>query len=174
MADRTPQHPAPAPPAAPEGRDDREGVPAAARPQAGKIGTGPGRLLLWLYGIFTVAALSRSIVQISTKFHHAPLAYVLSLVAGVLYAVILTALVKGGESARRLALVCCSLELLGVLTVGTLTVVDSSAFPDATVWSYYGAGYILLPVVLPVTGLIWLRRAAQPAADGTPAESKAA
>lgn len=139
---------------APEGQ-----VETAVRPP--RIGTGPGRLLLWLYGVFTLAALSRSIVQIATKFHHAPLAYVLSGVAGTIYAVILVALVKGGESARRLALVCCSVELLGVLTVGTLTVVDSSAFPDTTVWSYYGAEYLLLPLVMPVSGLLWLRRAAR-------------
>lgn len=161
MADRTsPAESAPAAEHAPPGPPPE---PAAAR-----IGTGPGRLLLWLYGIFTVAALSRSIVQISTKFHHAPLAYVLSAVAGVIYAAILAALVKGGETARRVALVCCSAELLGVLAVGTWTVVDSSAFPDQTVWSYYGAGYILLPVLMPVTGLMWLRRAArEEAAPGT-------
>lgn len=134
-----------------------DGAPAA--PQ--RIGTGPGRLLLWLYGVFTVAALSRSIVQISMKFHHAPLAYLLSAVAGVVYAVILVALSKGGESARRLAMACCSAELIGVLTVGTLTVVDSSAFADSTVWSYYGVDYLLIPLALPVSGLVWLRRAAR-------------
>jgi hypothetical protein len=132
----------------------------AARTESGGIGTGPGRLLLWLYGMFTVAALSRSIVQICTKFHHAPLAYLLSAVAGIVYAVILVALVKGGESARRIAMVCCSAELLGVLTVGTLTIADSSAFADSTVWSYYGADYLLLPLALPVAGLLWLRRSA--------------
>lgn len=138
-----------------------------------RIGTGPGRLLLWLYGIFTVAAVSRSAVQISLNFHHAPLAYSLSAVAGVVYAVILVALSKGGESARRVAMVCCSVELLGVLTVGTLTVVDSSAFADSTVWSYYGVDYLLLPLALPVTGLLWLRRAARgtaPAQAAVPAQ----
>lgn len=128
-----------------------------------KIGTGPGRLLLSLYGVFTVAALSRSIVQISTKYHEAPLAYVLSAVAGVVYAVITVALWRGGESARKVALVCCSAELVGVLTVGTLTLVDSSAFPDATVWSDFGVGYVFLPLALPVAGLLWLRRAAREA-----------
>lgn len=138
---------------------DRGGPAEPARAEG--IGTGPGRLLLWLYGMFTVAALSRSIVQICTKFHHAPLAYLLSAVAGVVYAVILVALVKGGESARRIATVCCSAELIGVLTVGTLTIADSSAFADSTVWSYYGADYLLLPLALPVAGLLWLRRAAR-------------
>ncbi|MFJ4847858.1 MULTISPECIES: hypothetical protein [unclassified Streptomyces] len=126
------------------------------------IGRGPGRLLLSLYGVFTVAALSRAIVQIALQFDEAPLAYLLSLLAGIVYAVITVALWRGGESARKVALVSCTLELIGVLTVGTLTLVDSSAFPDQTVWSDYGMGYLFLPLVIPVSGLLWLRRAAQP------------
>jgi hypothetical protein len=122
------------------------------------IGRGPGRLLLSLYGVFTVAALSRSIVQIIMQFSEAPLAYVLSLVAGIVYAVITVALWRGGEAARKVALVSCSAELLGVLLVGTLTIVDTSAFPDQTVWSDYGMGYLFLPVVVPISGLLWLRR----------------
>ncbi|WSR65440.1 hypothetical protein OG702_29810 [Streptomyces sp. NBC_01198] len=133
-------------------------APAGGRP----LGQGPGRLLLWFYGVFTVAALSRSIVQISTKFSDAPLAYVLSLAAGVVYAVITVALWRGGDQARKVALVSCSAELLGVIAVGVLTVADSSAFPDATVWSDFGVGYVFLPLILPVMGLLWLRRAGQP------------
>jgi hypothetical protein len=125
------------------------------------IGRGPGRLLLSLYGVFTVAALSRSIVQIIMQFSEAPLAYVLSLVAGIVYAVITVALWRGGEAARKVALVSCSAELLGVLLVGTLTIVDTSAFPDQTVWSDYGMGYLFLPVVVPISGLLWLRRSGQ-------------
>lgn len=137
---------------------------AAAAPESG-IGRGPGRLLLSLYGVFTVAALSRAIVQISMDFDEAPLAYLLSLLAGVLYAVITVALWRGGEGARKVALVSCTLELVGVLTVGTLTLVDAGAFPDQTVWSDYGMGYLFLPVVVPVTGLLWLRRRARPQQD---------
>ncbi|MDT0320734.1 hypothetical protein [Streptomyces millisiae] len=121
---------------------------------------GPGRLLVTLYGVFTVAAASRSVVQLSTRFDEAPLAYVLSAVAALVYAFITVSLVRGGEAARRVALVCCAAELAGVLVVGTWTLVDSAAFPDATVWSDYGLGYLLLPLILPVTGLLWLRRAA--------------
>jgi hypothetical protein len=146
-------------------RDTGGGAGHDAGPQTPevRIGRGPGRLLLSLYAVFTVAALSRSVVQIATKYHDAPLAYILSGVAGVVYAVITVALWKGGESARRVALVCCSAELAGVLSVGTLTLVDSSAFPDATVWSDFGIGYAFLPLALPVAGLLWLRRAAHEA-----------
>jgi cytochrome bd-type quinol oxidase subunit 2 len=141
----------------------------AAAPAGRRLGQGPGRLLLWFYGVFTVAALSRSLVQISTKFHEAPLAYVLSLAAGVVYAVITVALWRGGDQARRVALVSCSAELAGVVAVGVLTVADSSAFPDQTVWSDFGAGYVFLPLLLPVMGLLWLRRSAREAREASTA-----
>lgn len=140
-------------------RTDDGGRPArpggAARPG---IGTGPGKLLVTLYGIFTVGAASRSAVQLSTRFGEAPLAYLLSAVAAVVYAFITLSLVRGGETARRAALACCCAELLGVLVVGTWTLADPAAFPDATVWSDYGMGYLFIPLILPVTGLLWLRR----------------
>lgn len=123
------------------------------------LGQGPGRLLVWLYGVFTVAAASRSIVQMLLDFGRAPLAYVLSAAAAVVYAFITYSLVRGGNTARRAALVCCAAELAGVLLVGTWTVVDPSAFPDATVWSDFGMGYLFIPVILPVTAMMWLRRA---------------
>ncbi|WP_335975570.1 MULTISPECIES: hypothetical protein [Streptomycetaceae] len=150
------------------GSDVTSPHPAAAR---ARIGTGPGRLLLSVYAVFTVAALSRSIVQLSTKYHEAPLAYVLSGVAGIVYAVITVALWRGGDAARRVALASCSAELVGVVTVGILTVVDSSAFPDATVWSDFGVGYVFLPVVLPVAGLLWLRRSARQDAEAAPTDA---
>ncbi|MFJ7149892.1 hypothetical protein ACIQVT_17080 [Streptomyces sp. NPDC100445] len=120
---------------------------------------GPGLLLVWFYGVMVVGALSRSAYQIATGFDRAPLAYSLSAVAGVVYAFITYTLVRGGETARRAATVCCAAELAGVLLVGTWTLVDRSAFPDATVWSDYGMGYVFIPVLLPLSALYWLRRA---------------
>ncbi|MFE9609350.1 hypothetical protein [Streptomyces sp. NPDC006012] len=121
--------------------------------------SGPGMLLVWFYGVMVVGAVSRSVYQIATDFDRAPLAYALSAVAGVVYGFITYSLVRGGERARRAALVCCAAELAGVLTVGTWTLVDPSAFPDSTVWSDYGLGYVFIPVLLPLTALYWLRRA---------------
>ncbi|MBL3665928.1 hypothetical protein JL475_07930 [Streptomyces sp. M2CJ-2] len=134
-----------------------------AAPEREPTGTrligGPGLLLVWLYGVMVVGAVSRSAYQIATEFDRAPLAYSLSAVAGVVYGFITYTLVRGGETARRAALVCCAAELVGVLTVGTWTLVDPSAFPDATVWSDYGMGYLFIPVLLPLTAMYWLRRA---------------
>jgi hypothetical protein len=123
--------------------------------------SGPGMLLVWLYGVMVVGAVSRSAVQISTEFAHAPLAYTLSAVAGLVYGFITYSLVRGGEFARKAARVCCAVELAGVLIVGTWTLVEPSAFPDKTVWSDYGIGYLFIPVILPVTAMYWLRRSAR-------------
>ncbi|MEU9380208.1 hypothetical protein AB0D38_04010 [Streptomyces sp. NPDC048279] len=126
-----------------------------------RLTSGPGTLLVWFYGVMVVGAVSRSAYQIATEFDRAPLAYALSAVAGLVYAFITYTLVRGGETARRAAQVCCAAELAGVLVVGTWTLVDSSAFPDATVWSDYGMGYVFIPVLLPVSALYWLRRNAK-------------
>ncbi|MER5553306.1 hypothetical protein ABT001_16820 [Streptomyces sp. NPDC002793] len=146
---------------------DRTGAPTSPAPQPDaprgaqrfELGTGPGRVLVWFYGVFTVAAASRSIVEMILDFGKAPLAYVLSAVAAVVYGFITYSLVRGGEKARRAALVCCAAELAGVLVVGAWTWLEPSAFPDSTVWSEFGMGYLFIPVILPVTGMIWLRRA---------------
>ncbi|MES9524208.1 hypothetical protein [Streptomyces capoamus] len=131
----------------------------AAEEKPARLISGPGMLLVWFYGVMVVGAVSRSAYQIGTEFDRAPLAYVLSAVAGVVYGFITYTLVRGGETARRAALVCCAAELAGVLLVGTWTLVDRSAFPDSTVWSYYGAGYVFIPVLLPVSAMYWLRKA---------------
>ncbi|MFK4070113.1 hypothetical protein [Streptomyces sp. NPDC029674] len=121
--------------------------------------TGPGILLVWLYGVMVVGAVSRSAVQISTDFGKAPLAYSLSALAGLVYGFITYSLVRGGAAARTAALVCCAAELVGVLGVGTWTLVEPSAFPDSTVWSDFGMGYLFIPVLLPVTAIFWLLKA---------------
>ncbi|MEU3603151.1 hypothetical protein ABZ714_31235 [Streptomyces sp. NPDC006798] len=135
----------------------------ATAPADTRLVRGPGLLLVWLYGVMSVGAVSRSVLHIVTDFDEAPLAHGLSAFAAVVYVFITYTLVRGGETARKAGLVCCAAELAGVLIVGTWTLVDPSAFPDSTVWSGYGWGYVFLPVLLPVTGLLWLRRSRTPA-----------
>jgi hypothetical protein len=125
-----------------------------------RTATGPGRVLVAVYAIFALAATSRAGVQIGTKFHEAPLAYLLSAFAAVVYIVATIALARRGDGWWRVALTACSIELLGVLTIGTLSLVDAAAFRHPTVWSVYGEGYLFIPLVLPVIGLYWLRRTA--------------
>jgi cytochrome bd-type quinol oxidase subunit 2 len=120
--------------------------------------TGPGRVLISVYGLFAVAATSRAAVQLATKFHEAPVAYLLSAAAAVIYVIATVALARSTPTSRRVALVACSVELAGVLVVGTLSLLDPDLFPDQTVWSGFGSGYGFVPLVLPVLGLLWLRR----------------
>lgn len=120
--------------------------------------SGPGRLLVAVYAVFALAATARAGVQIATKFDQAPLAYLLSAFAAVVYLVATFALAGSSQARRRVALAACMVELCGVLAVGTFTVLDPGDFPDDTVWSWYGRGYGFVPLVLPVLGLLWLRR----------------
>jgi hypothetical protein len=115
-------------------------------------------LLVAVYALFALAACARAGVQIGTKFGDAPVAYLLSAFAGVVYVVATVTLAIGSPAARRIAVLSCSVELVGVLAVGTWSLVDPASFPDATVWSGYGSGYGFVPLVLPVFGLLWLRR----------------
>ncbi|MEW1956622.1 hypothetical protein [Kineococcus sp. NPDC059986] len=126
--------------------------------QAPRRTTGLGRVLVALYAVFAIAAVSRAGVQIATDFSTAPLAYLLSAFAGVVYVLATLGLGRSGPRWRRVAWVACSVELLGVLTVGTLSLADAQAFPRSTVWSGYGSGYVFIPLVLPVLGLVYLRR----------------
>jgi hypothetical protein len=114
-------------------------------------------VLVFVYGVFAVAATGRSAIQLGTRAGEAPVAYSLSLVAAVIYLVATTCLLLGGLRAWRVAVVACVVELAGVLTVGVLSYVDTALFPDQTVWSHFGQGYGFLPLVLPFLGLAWLR-----------------
>jgi hypothetical protein len=119
---------------------------------------GIGIVLVAVYGVLALAATGRSVVQIITGFGEAPIAYSLSALAAVVYIVATVALIAPGAVWYRVALVTISFELLFVLIVGTLSVLDAELFPRNTVWSYYGIGYLFVPLVLPVFGLLWLRR----------------
>jgi hypothetical protein len=138
--------------------------PAARADLAAATRGGPGRLLIAVYALFALAATARSAVQIATRFDRAPLAYLLSAVAAVVYIVATVCFVRGSGTSRRIAVISCSVELIGVLVVGTASVLVPSAFPDATVWSLFGDGYGFVPVVLPVLGLLWIRRTGRAAA----------
>ncbi len=128
------------------------------REQVRATSSGPGRVLIAVYGIFALSATARAAVQIAGKFGEAPLAYLLSALAGVVYVLATIGLAGHGPVARRLAWAAVGFELAGVLVVGTLTALDAAAFPDDTVWSLYGRGYGFIPLVLPIVGLWWLRR----------------
>ncbi|MDC7122507.1 hypothetical protein OMK64_13280 [Cellulomonas fimi] len=136
---------------------DRAGSRTGTGPRP--TGSGPGRLVVAVYGVLALAATARGVYQVATKLDEAPLAYLLSLAAGLVYLVATFALASGR---RTLAWVSVSVELVGVLTVGALSLVDVGDFPDETVWSGFGQGYGYVPLVLPLLGLWWLWRTGRP------------
>ena len=108
--------------------------------------------------MFAVAATGRSTLQLATQASEAPVPYALSAFAAAVYIVATYALATGR---RQLALVAVGTELVGVLVVGATSLLVPEEFPDATVWSEFGAGYGFVPLVLPLVGLWWLLRGAQ-------------
>ena len=119
---------------------------------------GPGRVLVAVYAILAVSATARSGVQLLGHFEDAPVAYLLSAGAAVVYVLATVALARGTGRWRTVAWVAVTVELVGVLVVGVLSFIEPDLFPDATVWSGLGSGYGYVPLVLPVLGLLWLRR----------------
>ncbi len=119
---------------------------------------GVGRVLIFVYAIFAIAATARASYQLLTKFNDAPLAYSLSAVSAVVYLLATIALYRGGESWTRIARWTVSFELVGVLVVGALSLIKPELFAHPSVWSGFGSGYLFIPLLLPVLGLVWLRR----------------
>ncbi|WP_197321960.1 hypothetical protein [Saccharomonospora sp. NB11] len=137
---------------------ERDPEPGTSAPPA--TASGPGRVLIAVYAIFAIGSTSRAVAQIATRFDEAPVPYTLSALAAVVYVLATVALAKHGVAWWRVAVTACAFEMTGVLVIGTASVLLPDAFPDATVWSNFGMGYLFIPLVLPVFGLLWLRRTA--------------
>ncbi|MFZ4506046.1 MAG: hypothetical protein ACOYNK_06825 [Microbacteriaceae bacterium] len=118
---------------------------------------GNARALVILYAILAIAATGRSGYQLVTKFDQAPVAYSLSAAAAIVYIVATIAIARGD---RVLAIGAMLFELVGVVGVGALTLVTPELFPNDTVWSGFGSGYLYIPLALPIVGLWWLRKRA--------------
>lgn len=127
-------------------------------PRTGGSGRGFGRVVVTVYAILAVAATARATWQLLDHGAQAPLAYSLSLCAGIIYILATLALAKGTPRWRLIAWAAVIFELVGVVSVGVVSVVLPGNFPDATVWSGFGQGYGYVPLVLPLVGIWWLRR----------------
>lgn len=130
--------------------------PSGEKAQPGRLG-GLGRVLIAVYIVLALAATFRSIYQIISKFDEAPLAYTLSAVAAIVYVLATVALIRRRGVWRNIAWAALSFELFGVFVVGTLSLAAPALFAHPSVWSNYGQGYVFIPLVLPVLGLMWLR-----------------
>ena len=134
---------------------DATAVTAEDRRDRHSLRSGPGLIIVVVYGVLALAATGRSILQIVEYFDRAPLSYLLSAFAAVVYILATAALALG---LRRLAWVTISIEMAGVLLVGLASYLVPESFPDRTVWSHFGSGYGFVPLILPALGLWWLSR----------------
>ena len=120
--------------------------------------TGAVRILVFAYSVLALAALGRSSFELATKFSLAPLPYSLSALAAIFYVFATVGLIKKGVAWRKFAQIAISLELFFVVAVGVATIFNPDLFPAKTVWSNFGEGYGFTPLLLPILGLIWLRK----------------
>lgn len=134
-------------------RSNEQTAPTAQTPARNQ---GLGRIIVAVYGVFALSASARAGYQMATDFDRAPLAYILSAVAAVVYIVATISLAKTGRTAYRVSTAAILFELIGVLVVGLLTEINPDLFPVDTVWSHFGSGYGYVPLVLPILGLAWL------------------
>lgn len=119
--------------------------------------TGIGRVLVIVYAIMALAATGRSFVQIVQRYDEAPLAYALSAASAVVYILATLALVFAGSRGWYLtAWIAICFELVGVLVIGALSLALPELFAHPTVWSWFGMGYLFVPLVLPFFGIWWL------------------
>jgi hypothetical protein len=121
---------------------------------------GIGTLLIAVYAVFAVSATARASFQLVTKFEDAPLAYSLSALSALVYIIATVALARNDVRSQAVARWAVKFELVGVLVVGTLSLVWPAAFQHPSVWSWFGLNYACLPLVLPIFGLLWLNRRA--------------
>ena len=119
---------------------------------------GVGRLLIAIYAIFAISATARATYQLIREFDQAPLAYSLSAISAVVYLLATYSLSKSETRWQRIALCTIWFELVGVIAVGSLSLALPQYFAHPSVWSSFGAGYAFIPLLLPILGLIWLRK----------------
>ena len=128
-----------------EGAEEVEGPPPA----------GPRRLLIALYAIFALAATARAVVQLTTQFEQAPLAYVLSAFCGVVYLAATVGLVSRRSWSRPLAWAACGTEMAGVLVVAYYLVprgawdVSETAPGRPLLLLPWAAGFVAYQLTLP-------------------------
>jgi len=120
-----------------------------------RSGRGVGNLVIAIYGVFALSATVRASYQLLRKYEGAPFAYWLSLLSAVVYVIATFALARSNFKIAKYTLI---FELVGVLAVGSLSLLAPALFAHPTVWSFFGIGYGFIPLLLPVFGLWWISR----------------
>ena len=138
--------------------------------------TAPAGLLVRCTPSSRSAPPSGASTSVATKFSAAPVSYSLSLIAAVIYVVITVCLVRDTPRACAVAQAGMWIELVGVLVVGTPSIVDKDLFTNpetgkavSSVWYWFGRDYLFVPLVLPILGLRFIRSSGTDASGHRPA-----
>jgi hypothetical protein len=110
------------------------------------------RGLALLYLFWTIALCSRAIWQYMTRDGNLIPTH-LSLIAGIIYAAIVVWAWRGQRTPLIIGLIA---EIAGVFLVSGVEFLWP--LPYASAWSHGGAGYLYMPLLLPVIGLAHLLR----------------
>lgn len=124
----------------------------------GHVDRGGTDVLIVVYGLWAVAALGRAIYQYMFRHTSNLVPTHLSAVAGGFYLLIILGLRRQTPAMWYVTIALLSLELACVLAVGVIDAVWHP-FAYATVWSGFGAGYLFVPLILPIAGLWWMAQA---------------
>ncbi len=108
--------------------------------------------LALLYLFWAVALCSRAGWQYFTRHGNLWPTH-LSLLAGLVYIAIVVWAWRGQHHALRIGLV---FELMGVIVISIGEHIWP--LPYTSAWSHFGAGYLWMPLILPILGLIHLYR----------------
>jgi|GEM_PF-1998754 len=131
-----------------------------ALPFYGEFMTPPQyRGLALLYLFWTIALCSRAVWQYMTRDGNLMPTH-LSLIAGIIYAAIVVWAWRGQRTPLIFGLIA---EIAGVCVVTSIEFFWP--LPYASAWSHAGAGYLYMPLLLPLIGLVHLRRHSAPQLD---------
>ncbi|MFZ9858474.1 MAG: hypothetical protein ACO3F2_09125 [Roseiflexaceae bacterium] len=114
------------------------------------------RGLALLYLFWAIALCSRAIWQYMSRNGDLTPTH-LSLFAGIIY---LAIVVWAWYGQRQLLIIGLVIELIGVISISIIEYFWP--LPYASAWSGFGAGYVFMPIILPILGLIHLHRGPSP------------
>lgn len=122
----------------------------------GKLVQAAGQILAVSYPVLALSTGVRGVYQLCCKPGVSDyLAPAITTVAALCYLLATVGFVVRKPWAWYMAVGLLLFETVGVLGVGTLTLLSPNMLGH-TAWSNYGADYGFLPLVQPILGLIWL------------------
>lgn len=117
--------------------------------------TAVGYILGISYPLLALSTGARGIYQWLFRDDLPKLAPALTIFSSLLYLIAAVGFFKRTRHAWRVSVTALSIETIGVLTVGTLSILAPDLLAH-TAWSRFGMDYGFFPLIQPLLGLAWL------------------